>query len=486
MRNRTSQTVFIQLYVFALYLYAEGRAPPPYLEKSVTSKQSSTYSDTFGKMEARLPVVEGSPLLDEGEQVKDHPCVSCCSKVTSFMVIFLCAILFVFLLPIWLLFDLLLWLPLLGIRVAERSLLDDELNALRTPFTLMTPISLALELPLAVLSYVTYVIFSKGLMTLVDEWQAERKWTNWTDSLYDTVHEGKIDGLVLVSLASAPRWDTHTNVHIWRLRLPAGAATTLEFENVQQPGLSWQVNVRRGRKLLASCAPTPGSGDGWIKMTIPGSQQTQRVELQLRPYLFDGCESAPLPSVRMDGKTIGDQERATFTAGKLGFNHQLVHRQTLIHRAVQWHVFTFLAMQGCCCSRGVLRRLYLPLTGPETQCLYGLVHEAFFLRVETSEKFLKEHLVLVTVYNRASLPLIPSVTVDEVGYNLPLCGEDGFFAIRLVRKDGSRTEPAAKRELTVALLRRGSEAANKVLSKSAQQNKDSFLDDVASIVGMAV
>ena len=61
--------------------------------------------------------------------------------------------------------------------------------------------------------------------------------------------------------------------------------------------------------------------------------------------------------------------------------------------------------------------------------------------------------MFVTVYNRASLPTLPSLTVTTPDQTLPVCEEDGFFALRVVRKDGTRTAAEATGDMKVLLTR---------------------------------
>ena len=110
-------------------------------------------------------------------------------------------------------------------------------------------------------------------------------------------------------------------------------------------------------------------------------------------------------------------------------------------------------MQALFKTPALVRGIYLPVGNPETQWLYGLTHQGFALKVVSSPALLAEHLVFVSVYNRASIPVLSSITATEPEETLPPCPVDGFFAMRLVRKDGGTTAEAAKAEVAITLVR---------------------------------
>ena len=65
------------------------------------------------------------------------------------------------------------------------------------------------------------------------------------------------------------------------------------------------------------------------------------------------------------------------------------------------------------------------------------------LALEVDASVLEEHLVLCTTYSRASLPVACGVGVDPKA--LIPCTEDGFWAVRVVRRDGRDTRPVPVR-----------------------------------------
>ena len=161
--------------------------------------------------------------------------------------------------------------------------------------------------------------------------------------------------------------------------------------------------------------------------------------------------AAPLPLVKLNGKLLSNT-RVCFQSGCLNFNERLRENQSIMHLAIQWHVYTLLTMHDVL-SSSFVRSIYLPVGNVETQWLYGPVHAGFAMQVQCSNELLCEHLIFVTVYNRASLPILSSISIRATDQTLASCSEDGFFAIRLVRKDGASTTADTKSKVFVWLKR---------------------------------
>jgi hypothetical protein len=170
--------------------------------------------------------------------------------------------------------------------------------------------------------------------------------------------------------------------------------------------------------------------------------------------LYDGTESARLPRVKLDGKQL-PAEALTYSSGNLAFNKEIRGKQKIYHLAMQWHVFSLLYARSFLPAQ-LIRDVYLPVGNPETQWLYGLVRAGFALRVRVADgAMIRDHLIFVTTYNRASLPVPTgcSFQLSAPEETLATCSEDGFFAMRIVRKDGATTAPEAAAEVSIRLVR---------------------------------
>jgi len=346
----------------------------------------------------------------------------------------------------------LLLLPRVLLRKLDRRAFGPTLDAADGGG--MGGLLLALEAPLALLSYVLYQTTKFFVLPMMSSFEAARRGVDetWVDKLHENIEDpGRIPRLtVFAAICWAPRWNTHTNVHVlWLMDPPEGEAT-FEVENVRQRGFSWQVIFYDGRQqTLGSIASSPTGGE-WLALTL---RTAGALQLTIRPYLFDGCASATLPRVRMNGVEVTRGAPVVFKRERLGFNARLKGAyETPLHWALQWHTYVLLCCRSMVSAEAV-RAIYLPVGNPETQWLYGATQQGYSLRFELPASLLEEHLVFCSVYDRASFPLLPSLQVERPSHTLPPCGEDGFWATRIVRKDGTATRPEVLPSVRVTLER---------------------------------
>jgi len=188
-------------------------------------------------------------------------------------------------------------------------------------------------------------------------------------------------------------------------------------------------------------------GPDWLTLNV-GAHKAAR--LSIRPYIFGERTSAVLPRVVLNGQDIAGC--VEFSRDRLAFNYTLRKHERPIFWPFQWHVYPML-----CCRTWLppelVRRIYLPVGNPETQWLYGPVHEGFALHFVIAEHVLTDHLVFCTVYDRASFPTLPCGSVEKPVQMLEVCGEDGFWATRVVRKDGATTSEQVLEHIRVTLVR---------------------------------
>ena len=284
--------------------------------------------------------------------------------------------------------------------------------------------------------------------------------SGWVDTLSESAAAGVWEGMIMGSLSFGPRWNTHTNVHSWDLGFRQPCKLSLEIENVRLPGFSWQVVCYGNMDTLASQGVAP-NGVQWL--TVPlnkgkGDKRTLRITLMIRLYMFDGCEEARLPRIKLNGKLLKNYGEVDFTISKLQFNRELRAKQKFHHLAMQWHVMPMLRARKLL-PVAMVRDVYLPVGNPETQWLYGIIFEKYALRVNVVPFLLHDHLVFVTVYSRASIPTQPSITITKVVSTLHVSLEDGFWAMRIVRKDGACSAPEVKDLVSIAMVRSDSAVA---------------------------
>ena len=104
-------------------------------------------------------------------------------------------------------------------------------------------------------------------------------------------------------------------------------------------------------------------------------------------------------------------------------------------------------------SETFVRAEYLPVPNPDTQWLYGPVFEGYAMRFRITAAVLADHLVFCTMYSRGSMPVDRLHDMRD-GDEIEPADEDGFWALRCVRKDGGPTSPDVLPDINVSLHRR--------------------------------
>ncbi len=320
------------------------------------------------------------------------------------------------------------------------------------------------ELPLCVLSYLfcramTRCFLSSYFLYYQTSHRAgvrmDMPTTQWQDRLYERLGGQKFDAvLCFFTLLFGPRWNTHTNVHSLIVRTSA-RTSELKIENLVEDGLSWQIVAygnALGRETLGRCGPKRGTADKTVTLRVE-TQAPHDMDfgLNLRGYLFNSRTSAPLPRVWLDGVLL-TTEPAQIHAEHMDFNRILRVRQQLVHLALQFYVFPLLCFRRFF-SEAFVRAEYLPVPNPDTQWLYGPVFKGYALRFEITATVLADHLVFCTVYSRGSMPVDRLHDMQD-GDEIEPADEDGFWALRCVRKDGGPTSPDVLPDINVSLHRR--------------------------------
>ena len=320
------------------------------------------------------------------------------------------------------------------------------------------------ELPLCVLSYLfcravtqcfvsSYILYYQTLHRAGVRMDVPT--TQWQDRLYERLGGNTFDAVqCFVALLFGPRWNTHTNVHSLIVRAST-RTSEVKIENIVEDGFSWQVVAygnALGRETLGRCGPKSGTAEKNVTLRVE-TQAPHDTDfgLSLRGYLFNGRTSAPLPRVWLDGALLTTESKL-IRADQMDFNRILRARQQLVHLALQFYVFPLLCFRRFF-SEAFVRAEYLPVPNPDTQWLYGPVFKGYALRFRISATVLADHLVFCTVYSRGSMPVDRLHDMRD-GDEIEPADEDGFWALRCVRKDGGPTSPDVLPDINVSLHRR--------------------------------
>ena len=308
------------------------------------------------------------------------------------------------------------------------------------------------ELPLCVLSYLAY---RAALQFLTDAGKTiELSTARWQDRLHERLGGETFDYKFYIgALLFGPRWNTHTNVHELGV-CPSARISDVRVENIVEQGFSWQVVAygnALGRETLGRCGPVSDASDS-VALRVETLEPYDRdFSLKLRGYLFDGRTSAPLPRIWLDGALLTEKSKL-IRADQMDFNRILRARQQLVHLALQYYVFPLLCFRRFF-SQAFVRSEYLPVPNPDTQWLYGPAFEGYALRFRITATVLADHLVFCTVYSRGSMPVDRLHDMRD-GDEIEPADEDGFWALRRVRKDGGPTSPDVLPDINVSLHRR--------------------------------
>ena len=308
------------------------------------------------------------------------------------------------------------------------------------------------ELPLCALSY----LFHRAALQFLNDAgkKIELSTTRWQDRLHEQLGGESFDyKFYLGALLFGPRWNTHTNVHELAV-CPSGRISDVRVENIVEQGFSWQV-VAYGNALgcetLGRCGPMSDASDTVTLRVETREPYNRNFSLKLRGYLFDGRTSAPLPRIWLGGELLTEKSKL-IRADQMDFNRILRARQQLVHLAIQFYVFPLLCFRRFF-SEAFVRAKYLPVASPDTQWLYGPVFEGYALRFHISAAVLADHLVFCTVYSRGSMPVDRLHDMRD-GDEIEPADEDGFWALRCVRKDGGPTSADVLPDIKVSLHRR--------------------------------
>ena len=279
--------------------------------------------------------------------------------------------------------------------------------------------------------------------------------TQWQDRLYERLGGNTFDAMqCFVMLLIGPRWNTHSNNHLLVVRASA-RKSELKIENLVEDCFSWQVVAygnALGRETLGRCGPRRGTPDKTVTLRVETrAPYDKEVMLSLRGYLFNGRITAPLPRVWLDGALL-TTKTASIHEGHIEFSRILRARQQLVHLALQFYVFPILCFRRFF-SEAFVRAEYLPVPNPDTQWLYGPVFEGYALRFHITTAVLTDHLVFCTTYSRGSMPVDRLHDMRD-GDEIEPADEDGFWALRCVRKDGGPTPPDVLPDIKVSLHRR--------------------------------
>lgn len=234
-----------------------------------------------------------------------------------------------------------------------------------------------------------------------------------------------------VLLTKGPRWNTHATIGTLG-PLAVRQQLAVDTAEASRSAEAWSVVVYRYpdfatfRELGSLDTPV---GEGPTVLALPEG----RYVLGVRYY---GLSTSPrLPAVWLDGAQQGSEDPGVVVASEPlpsdanRVYDTLAERTNPYYRALHHYVHTMLRLRAWLPPARV-RQEFLPVGDPLTEFRYGWFAAGCRLEVVCAERLLRDYRVLLSVYNRASLP-VHSCTVEASVTTTPLLDQAGFYLFRL-------------------------------------------------------
>lgn len=226
-----------------------------------------------------------------------------------------------------------------------------------------------------------------------------------------------------VLMTKGPRWNTHG--YIGTLG-PFAVESSLAVETAiaQKSASSWTVVIYRYPNYQTwtqlSWLKAEHRQD-WTKISLP----TGRYSLGIRYY---GLQADPtLPTINIDGHRIIAGEAVSPSAND--FYQTLGQRTNAYYLALHYYIFTVLRLRRFLAADFV-RCEYLPVGDPDTLFRYDYFLRGESLNIQVNPERLRDHWIYLSVYNRASLPILSAEIVTTTYGSPPLSG-DGYYLLRI-------------------------------------------------------
>lgn len=224
---------------------------------------------------------------------------------------------------------------------------------------------------------------------------------------------------------SRARWNLHSLIGL------AGPfnvteSLTINVGTIAQTTPSWTAvfYTLGDYKTHANISSLTVSGDsGWETVPLPPG----RYLVGLRHYRW--ADRITLPAIQADGAEALAPKSIPSPPDANRFYHDLIHRQGLIHIALNGYVYPLLRYRHWLPAKFV-RDVFLPVPNPETQFHYGALRSGEQLQIQLAPTLLDTHDIFFSLYNRFCFPLDWYPIKDEQFVTSP-CDRKVVFIIRV-------------------------------------------------------
>lgn len=262
----------------------------------------------------------------------------------------------------------------------------------------MRTVALLWRLPLAALSLIFYrqsrALFRFAMQrNNIRHPETTRRWRVISDEML------KMPIALPAVMTTGPRWNTHAII-----------ASVGPLEVKQSLELDPRTAIHSAKSWSVVVCTFPGMQTithvGSASLDENGSLPPVRLSagvywLALRYYHW--TDNPELPAVRVDGTDVVAAEPLNPAAND--FYKDLPSRSRFIYLAMHYHAWIFLRYPDLF-PAGFAAKQYLPLGNPDTEFYFGCTDRHESVRIDAAPEVFRCHNVYLTVYSRASFPLI--------------------------------------------------------------------------------
>lgn len=301
------------------------------------------------------------------------------------------------------------------------------------------------EIPLAMLSWLFFKLnklIIGGLYAIYLHRQSQRAST-WRILSAETL---RIPISLPVLMTKGPRWNTHAIIGtLGPFRVTQDC--WVERSRVEASAQSWTIVVYDYPAYatvtqISSLDPAPAHSSehpGWQVIALPPGMYS----LGVRYYEVVGQPRMPAVKLSPDSEIPA----AVAPSVPNQVYDTLAERGNFYYLALHAYIFTLLRLRPWLSDHWV-RREYLPVGNPDTLFRYGYIRRGQLLTLEVEPNMLEDYWLYLTVYNRASLPII-STNLQNPSYCSEPLPSDGFYLLRIRPKTAeiaSQGEPEIRIE----------------------------------------
>ena len=243
-----------------------------------------------------------------------------------------------------------------------------------------------------------------------------------------------------VLMTTGPRWNTHGFIGTLG-PFPVSGTLAIRTATARASASSWTAVVYRFPDFhtctqFSSISTDPAAQ--WSEIPLPAGRYT----LGIRYY---GLRSgARMPEVRRDGEEPLDG--VPVPADSNAFYGDLASRSSTYYRALHHYIHPLLRLRSIL-PAALVRREFLPVGDPDTLFRYDWVSSGSRLQIRLRPERLEDHWIFLTVYNRASLPVL-SEEITSAEWCSPPLTVDGFYLFR-IRPRQAGVQPFEEDDLQV-------------------------------------